>query len=985
MSRVIHYRYLEVGPVLIDALHAHIERNENFVLLGCQGSGKRQAFNKLCVIMREEDRPHLTIWFRDTSEIITAQELLQALRSCLKHFRCEEIVANLNEAVSVDDWFQRFGESSKGSSLPVCFANIDTLAAPIKDRFLACIRDATQQRHLVACLSGDSVLARTLGRDTLPWYCPFQYIITSHDKATAHEFFDKRVSSCQLDFHDPSDPGWNAHQAFEALYEHTGGNLNLLRAILWWLSERRLRFDQKANMHPGFPREIIKQSFFAYTAIPLFGLRIFHTVVAFIRQEREALALLEKLLDQVHAKRADGADLRTACLEASTPVVRGDRPDALELAGFIRRDSGNKQLSFPSFYVAEFAYEYFSWVRRGDFHAIQGDWDKAFASYRQVKPKVKLVRPLGDHDYQNVRSIVNRFCRECAESITHVDATKRLRWLGKECGELLFGMRSVLLLRLGEDGIWVAEPGGEELRADLKPVLDALLASDPVPSTRKNREDKTYGMHQDDNCRFLLVQNRPGTPEVKPRHAILLESEEDGSAIDGLRLKLLETAATTFLTCYNEARLRNRLGESRLRLGKALKALFQHTTIRESLEALGKYLHEEFLATGVRLFLLDPKTGDLYSAKSWGLKDAAVRADFDSGKIRLLVGEHSEFWRALLEKRPVAFRWCPPHEELPHLATDMEFRPVRDGAYAHDVERQPGDYWIDFPLHVGEQRYGQLTLAFSAHAPPSSRQQDDLCTISEILSQHLERLQVDEVRIAEMRMIQTRAVSVMAHDLATRISSLPIFLADYERLKDELEGDTLAELSRINEKFRARLKSSMNMLEQAKLRLGEVKPNYSQIDLRKIIEDALETVDLETGAARAKLELVGADPQERIMMQGDQDHLTAVFFELVSDSMTMRLPSRALEVRVRLKLDAAAGKILIDYVDNGPGVPVELKDMIFKYLVSFRPGQKRKGLGLGLGYVQETIQAHAGTIKEIGVPGEGVHFYIEIPVEAPNP
>jgi two-component system nitrogen regulation sensor histidine kinase GlnL len=52
-------------------------------------------------------------------------------------------------------------------------------------------------------------------------------------------------------------------------------------------------------------------------------------------------------------------------------------------------------------------------------------------------------------------------------------------------------------------------------------------------------------------------------------------------------------------------------------------------------------------------------------------------------------------------------------------------------------------------------------------------------------------------------------------------------------------------------------------------------------------------------------------------------------------------------------------------IDNGPGVPEELRDRIFFPLVSGRPG----GSGLGLSLAQTFIQQHRGTIECSSKPG----------------
>ena len=67
--------------------------------------------------------------------------------------------------------------------------------------------------------------------------------------------------------------------------------------------------------------------------------------------------------------------------------------------------------------------------------------------------------------------------------------------------------------------------------------------------------------------------------------------------------------------------------------------------------------------------------------------------------------------------------------------------------------------------------------------------------------------------------------------------------------------------------------------------------------------------------------------------------------------------------------------IQVQIVDNGPGVPEELRDRIFYPLVSGRDG----GTGLGLSLAQNLVSQHGGIIECDSVPGQ-TRFTILLPV-----
>jgi signal transduction histidine kinase len=67
----------------------------------------------------------------------------------------------------------------------------------------------------------------------------------------------------------------------------------------------------------------------------------------------------------------------------------------------------------------------------------------------------------------------------------------------------------------------------------------------------------------------------------------------------------------------------------------------------------------------------------------------------------------------------------------------------------------------------------------------------------------------------------------------------------------------------------------------------------------------------------------------------------------------------------------------IDIVDNGPGVPADIKESIFEPLFTSKEGD---GNELGLSIVKLIIKEHNGDVFEIGTPSQGAHFVVKLPL-----
>jgi two-component system, NtrC family, sensor kinase len=64
--------------------------------------------------------------------------------------------------------------------------------------------------------------------------------------------------------------------------------------------------------------------------------------------------------------------------------------------------------------------------------------------------------------------------------------------------------------------------------------------------------------------------------------------------------------------------------------------------------------------------------------------------------------------------------------------------------------------------------------------------------------------------------------------------------------------------------------------------------------------------------------------------------------------------------------------------DNGPGIPLEIKDKIFQPFFTTKPTGEGTGLGLSLSY--DIVKAHGGELKVETKEGEGSEFIITIPI-----
>ncbi len=86
------------------------------------------------------------------------------------------------------------------------------------------------------------------------------------------------------------------------------------------------------------------------------------------------------------------------------------------------------------------------------------------------------------------------------------------------------------------------------------------------------------------------------------------------------------------------------------------------------------------------------------------------------------------------------------------------------------------------------------------------------------------------------------------------------------------------------------------------------------------------------------------------------------------------------ELSVKTLFLPQTGRVLIEIVDTGPGIPENILPHIFDPF--FTTKQEGEGTGLGLSLVYGIVEAHGGQIKARNLPGGGAAFIIELPIQS---
>ncbi len=85
---------------------------------------------------------------------------------------------------------------------------------------------------------------------------------------------------------------------------------------------------------------------------------------------------------------------------------------------------------------------------------------------------------------------------------------------------------------------------------------------------------------------------------------------------------------------------------------------------------------------------------------------------------------------------------------------------------------------------------------------------------------------------------------------------------------------------------------------------------------------------------------------------------------------------------VRIGVEVVADRLVLEVDDDGAGVPLDERDLVFDRFARGRASSMRggsDGTGLGLALVTQHVQAHRGTVEVLDRPGGGARFRVVLP------
>ncbi|MFB2938866.1 PAS domain-containing protein [Aerosakkonemataceae cyanobacterium BLCC-F154] len=228
--------------------------------------------------------------------------------------------------------------------------------------------------------------------------------------------------------------------------------------------------------------------------------------------------------------------------------------------------------------------------------------------------------------------------------------------------------------------------------------------------------------------------------------------------------------------------------------------------------------------------------------------------------------------------------------------------------------------------------------------------------------------------------IKDEFLAVLSHELRSPLNPIVGWSKLLRSRKfDQKTTDRALETIERNAKLQTELIE--DLLDVSRILQGKLTLNVCSVDLKSIIEAAIETVHL---AAEAKsIQIKTLFQANTSLITGDPNRLQQVVWNLLSNAVKFT-PNGG---KVEIELEQIGGFVLIRVSDTGKGIQTDFIPYIFDYFRQENSTTTRQfgGLGLGLAIVRHLVELHGGIVQADSLgEGKGSTFTVQLPVKLSN-
>ena len=270
------------------------------------------------------------------------------------------------------------------------------------------------------------------------------------------------------------------------------------------------------------------------------------------------------------------------------------------------------------------------------------------------------------------------------------------------------------------------------------------------------------------------------------------------------------------------------------------------------------------------------------------------------------------------------------------------------------------------PLDALVEAAGRVEAGdYATRVPEVDRGPRELRDLVRAFNTMTARLEVDETQ-------RRRLLAEVSHELRT---PLAVIQGNVEAIVDGVYPADAEHLGTVLEETRvlARLIEDLRTLSLAEA--GTLALHREPTDLSIVAAEVARSFEQLAGTAGATIELELAD--DLPLLDVDPIRMREVLANLVANALRYVEPGGTVRIGGR----STAEGIVLEVVDDGPGIPAELLPTVFD---RFAKSSDSRGSGLGLAIARAIVESHGGRIAAESPPDAGTTIRIVLPRPSPT-
>ena len=245
-------------------------------------------------------------------------------------------------------------------------------------------------------------------------------------------------------------------------------------------------------------------------------------------------------------------------------------------------------------------------------------------------------------------------------------------------------------------------------------------------------------------------------------------------------------------------------------------------------------------------------------------------------------------------------------------------------------------------------------------------------------AQLLEREQAARAHAESVNRMKDEFLATLSHELRTPLNAI-LGWAHLLTSGKRDPGMTERALNVIRNNAQAQSQLIEDILDVSRIIGGKLRLTLGQVQLRDVIEAALDSV---SPAAQAKAIAIERQYEELEPITGDKDRLQQVVWNLLSNAVKFTPKEGCVTVSLRKEGSDA----VLTVTDTGIGINPDFLPYVFDRFSQADSSATRRhgGLGLGMAIVRYLVELHGGTVRAFSEgENKGATFTAIVPMRMP--